>query len=194
MYARRLGVIMPHRDITVLRGLEGARVKALYATLAEQYGIDWRGRRYDRSNPSLTDLPNQAINHAATAVEAAASIAVSATATIPQLGFIHEDSGQSFVLDMADLYRDSVTLPCAFKAVNVCERQPGQSIERVARRLTGAHLKRHGVISAMITTVKELFAEGTTREQAEDPVVIDALEQRQEEPLSPPLDGLPPAG
>jgi hypothetical protein len=39
----------------------------------------------------------------ASAVEGAACIAVAATATIPQLGFIHEDSGQSFVLDVADL-------------------------------------------------------------------------------------------
>jgi len=49
------------------------------------------------------DLPNQALNHAASAVEAAAAIA---TATIPQPGFIHGDPGQSFVLDVADLYRD----------------------------------------------------------------------------------------
>ena len=32
----------------------------------------------------------------------AAAIAVTATATIPQLGFNHEDLGQSFVLDVAD--------------------------------------------------------------------------------------------
>ena len=32
---------------------------------------------------------------------------MAATATIPQLGFIHEDSGQSFVLDIADLFRDT---------------------------------------------------------------------------------------
>jgi CRISPR-associated protein Cas1 len=94
---------------------EGARVKELYRITAEQKGIRWVGRRYDRQNPTAADLPNQAINHAASAIEAAAAIAVAATATISQLGFIHEDSGQSFVLDVADLVRDTVTVPCAFK-------------------------------------------------------------------------------
>src|SRR6266516_7844214 len=36
-------------------------------------------------------------------------------------GFIHEDSGQSFVLDVADLVRDTVTIPCAFKAAAIAE-------------------------------------------------------------------------
>src|SRR6266496_5647489 len=36
-------------------------------------------------------------------------------------GFILEDSGQSFVLDVADLVRDTVTIPCAFKAAAIAE-------------------------------------------------------------------------
>ena len=71
-----------------------------------------------------SDLPNQALNHASSAVEAAAAIAVAATATIPQLGFIHEDAGQSFVLDIADLYRVEVTIPCAFKVQNWSRPDP----------------------------------------------------------------------
>lgn len=60
---------------------------------------------------------DQAINHAATAVQAAAVIAVQALAAIPQLGFIHEDSGQALVLDIADLFRDDITLSIALAAV-----------------------------------------------------------------------------
>ena len=103
------------------------------------------------------DLPNQAINHAASAVEAAAAIAVAATGTVPQLGFILEDSGQSFVLDIADLFRDSVTLPVAFQAVREAGRNPGRPVERITRRLAGATLQREGVIPAMIERIKALF-------------------------------------
>jgi len=159
MYAWRLGEVLPHRDVAVLRGIEGARVKALYANLAQRFGIRWQGRRYDRNAPLSADLPNQAINHAASAVEGAAAIAVTATATIPQLGFIHEDSGQSFVLDVADLFRDAVTVPCAFRAVTIVAKRPQDSIERVARRLTGETLRRQGVIAAMIDRIKALFTE-----------------------------------
>jgi len=157
MYAMRLGEILPHRDIAVLRGIEGARVKENYRLTAEKYGISWRGRRYDRANPAAADLPNQAINHAASAVEGAAAIAVAATATIPQLGFVHEDSGIAFVLDIADLSRDSVTVPCAFKAAALVSRGRERSIERVTRRIVGARLRRDKIIPAMIDRIKELL-------------------------------------
>lgn len=159
MYAWRLGEVLPHRDIAVLRGIEGARVKEVYRLTAERVGIRWNGRRYDRADPLAADLPNQALNHAASAVEAAAAIAVTATATIPQLGFIHEDSGQSFVLDVADLFRDGVTVPCAFRAVLAAQKRPGESIERMARRTVAERLRRDQVIPAMIDRIKALFAE-----------------------------------
>jgi CRISPR-associated protein Cas1 len=158
MYAWRLGEVLPHRDIAVLRGIEGARVKEIYRLTAERVGIRWQGRHYDRSNPLAADLPNQALNHAASAVEAAAAIAVAATATIPQLGFIHEDSGQSFVLDIADLFRDELTVPCAFKAALAAQKRSGDSIERLARRSVGERLRRDQVIPAMIDRIKALFA------------------------------------
>lgn len=159
MYAWRLGEVLPHRDIAVLRGIEGARMKETYRLTAERIGVRWNGRRYDRQDPLAADLPNQALNHAASAVEAAAAIAVAATAAIPQLGFIHEDSGQSFILDITDLFRDSLTVPCAFKAALAAQKRPGESIERLARRTVGERLRRDQVIAAMIDRIKALFAE-----------------------------------
>jgi CRISPR-associated protein Cas1 len=157
MYALRLGEILPHSDLNVLRGIEGARMKETYALWAQRIGVDWRGRKYDRRNPNAADLPNQALNHAASAVEAAAAIAVTATATIPQLGFIHEDPGQSFVLDIADLYRDQITIPCAFKAAKQVRDRPSENIERVTRRLIGHTLSDEKIIPAMIERIKALI-------------------------------------
>ncbi len=158
MYAWRLGEVLPHGDISVLRGIEGAKMKATYRLVALQIGITWQGRRYDRARPMATDLPNQALNHAVSAVEAAATIAVAATATIPQLGFIHEDAGQSFVLDIADLFRDSVTIPTAFRAAKKALRDTAsENIERVTRRETGRTLSRERTIPKMIERIKDLF-------------------------------------
>jgi CRISPR-associated protein Cas1 len=162
MYAWRLGEVLPHRDITVLRGIEGARMKESYRVTAERIGITWNGRHYDRANPNAADLPNQALNHASSAMEAAAAIAVAATATIPQLGFIHEDSGQSFVLDIADLFRDSITIPCAFKAALAAQRRGTDPIERLSRRGVGERLRRDSVIPAMIDRIKALFVQEAT--------------------------------
>ena len=159
MYAWRLGEVLPHRALDTLRGVEGARMKESYRLIAQQIGVEWRGRRYSRTNPGAADLPNQALNHASTAVEAAAAIAVSATGTIPQLGFIHEDPGQSFVLDVADLYRDTITIPWAFRAAKHVAESPTAEIERITRRFIGQTLAREQVIPAMIERIKSLFVE-----------------------------------
>ncbi len=164
MYAWRLGKVLPHRSIDVLRGIEGAHMKESYRLHAQRARVEWRGRRYDRANPGAADLPNQALNHTSSAVEGAAAIAVAATATIPQLGFIHEDPGQSFVLDIADLYRDNVTIPCAFRAARRVAERSDENIERVSRRMTGEALAREQVIPAMIERIKSLFEEHPEQE------------------------------
>jgi CRISPR-associated protein Cas1 len=153
MYALRLGEVLAHRDLNTLRGIEGARAKNLYRLVAEKYEVAWNGRRYDRTDPNAADVPNQAINHAATAVQAAAAIAVQSLAALPQLGFIHEDSGQSFVLDIADLFRDTVTLQVAFTAAKRAQ-QVDDSIDRLVRREAAMVFRKQQVINLMIDRIK----------------------------------------
>jgi CRISPR-associated protein Cas1 len=157
MYGWRLGGVLPSTDLTALRGIEGARVKTLYRNLARQFAINWAGRRYDRNDPEATDRVNQAVNHGSAAVRAAAMIAVAATSTIPQLGFIHEDSRNAFCLDIADLYRESVCLPAAFRAVKQFENDPQEPLERYARRSAARSLNERQVIPGMIDRIKSLF-------------------------------------
>ena len=152
MYALRVGEYLPHRDLDTLRGIEGSRVKAMYGLMANKYGITWKGRHYDRANPNAADIPNQAINHAATAVQAAAAIAVQALAALPPLGFIHEDSGQSFVLDIADLYRDNITLGIAFTAAKQAEKS-AEPVDRLVRREAAMVFRKQGVIPSMIDSI-----------------------------------------
>jgi CRISPR-associated protein Cas1 len=156
MYALRLGEVLPHRDLDTLRGIEGARVKTFYKLMADKHGIRWQGRHYDRANPNAADMPNQALNHAATAVQAAAAIAVQSLAALPPLGFIHEDSGQSFVLDIADLFRDTVTLQIAFTAAKRAE-QADDTIDRLVRREAAAVFRKQQVIASMIDRIKQVL-------------------------------------
>lgn len=169
MYAWRLGEVFPRAEISVLRGMEGARMKETYKRLAAQFGVVWKGRRYDRDAPSAADLANQAINHAVTAVEATAKVAVAVTGAVPQLGFIHEDAGHAFTLDVTDLFRDIVTLPVAFAAAKEAESRPDDTVERIARRLAARKLRSKQVVLTMIDRIKELLDEeaplGLTEEQ-----------------------------
>ena len=166
MYALRLGEVFPHHGIEALRGMEGARARRTYQNLAQRYGIEWRGRRYDRANPLAADIPNQAINHASVAVTSAAVVAVIAVGAIPQLGFIHEHSGDAFPLDIADLFRDSVLIPAAFKSARAALENPSISIERHTRRATGKMLREEDVIPKMIDRIKTLFEDISPTEQA----------------------------
>lgn len=157
LYAWRFGRLLPHKDITVLRGIEGARMKETYRLVAEQYQIPWTGRRYDRDNPNGADIPNQAINHAVTFVEAAADIAVASVGALPPLGFIHEDSSNAFTLDITDLYRADFTLPLAFTVAKRALADPELRLEREIRREAAAWFRKQRLIAKMIDRIKELL-------------------------------------
>jgi CRISP-associated protein Cas1 len=157
MYAWRFGRVLPHKDIAVLRGIEGARLKETYRLVAEEHRIPWTGRRYDRDNPNACDIPNQAINHAVTFVEAAADIAVALVGALPPLGFIHEDSSNAFTLDITDLYRADITLPLAFGVARQAIDNPELKLERELRRAAAAAFRKHQVIPEMIHRIKELL-------------------------------------
>lgn len=157
LYAFRFGRVLPHRDIAVLRGIEGGRVKEMYRIEAERFGIPWKGRRYDRSKPTAADVPNQAINHAATFVESAADIAIAATGALPPLGFIHEDSSNAFTLDIADLYRAELTVPLAFQAARKVLDNPTLNLERILRRDAASEFRKRQLVPKMIDRIKELL-------------------------------------
>jgi CRISPR-associated protein Cas1 len=157
MYAIRFGEVVRARTLDMLRGMEGARLKRTYELVAQRFGVPWKGRRYDRANPDAADVPNRCINHAASAVEAAAAIAVASTATIPQLGFVHEDSGQSFVLDVADLIRHHVTLPIAFAAAKQAHVDASQNLERLVRIHAVKTFAEQNVVGGLIGRIKDLL-------------------------------------
>lgn len=159
MYAIRIGSELPahHRDLESLRGIEGGRMKRVYANLSQQYEVSWSGRRYDRSDPESDDLINKAINHATAALYAAGRIAVAVTGAIPQLGFIHESSGHAFALDISDMFRSSTTLPIAFRSSKLFQTRGGRNIESVTRKIAGQTLHDENVIATMIDRIKEVL-------------------------------------
>lgn len=167
MYRKRLGAPPAHhRDLDSLRGIEGARVKQTYRNLAAQYGVEWNGRVYDRNRPETNDVVNKCINHVAVAMYAAARVAVAVAGALPQLGFIHESSGHAFALDIADLYRSTVTVPVAFRAAKQWEhrfREFGRdrTVESVARKLAGAVMYDDDIVPGMIDDIKELLDESS---------------------------------
>ena len=96
------------------------------------------------------------------AMRSAAAIAVASVGAIPQLGFVHEDSGQAFVLDIADLYRHDVTLEIAFGAAKAADN--GQPLERMVRQRAARIFRQKKIIPSMIDNIKSLLGRKTREE------------------------------
>jgi len=116
MYAIRFGEPPPERrSIEQLRGIEGARIKRLYELLAQQHGITWRRRNYDPTNWSAADIPNRCLSSATSCLSGLAEAAILAAGYAPAIGFLHTGKPQSFVYDVADIYKFETVVPIAFQ-------------------------------------------------------------------------------
>lgn len=115
-----------------LRGLEGARMKAVYREHTRRYRMSGWRRRFDESDgKGPIDAVNEALNHANTALYGVCLAVVCGLGMSPGLGIVHSGSPRAFVLDVADLYKTDVTVPLAFKQLN--SESPGRDVMRALR-------------------------------------------------------------
>lgn len=110
----------PGEDLTLqqIRGLEGVRVRTLYQQWSKKTGIEWTGRNYKQEDWDAANPINKALSIANTCLYAVCQAALHSVGYSPGLGFIHTGKPLSFVYDVADLYKASITIPAAFEAVS----------------------------------------------------------------------------
>jgi CRISPR-associated protein Cas1 len=111
--------VVSEKSIKELRGMEGKRIKALYAEMGNKYGVTWKGRLYNPNNWHLADNINRAISAANASLYALCTAIVCALGYLPQLGFIHSSGTLPFVFDIADIYKPETTLEAAFHALSL---------------------------------------------------------------------------
>ena len=80
-------------------------MKRLYEVLARQHGVKWKGRRYDPGDWQAADLPNRCLSQATACLYGLAEAAILAAGYAPAIGFLHTGKPQSFVYDVADVYK-----------------------------------------------------------------------------------------
>jgi CRISPR-associated protein Cas1 len=157
MFALRFGDDAPaRRSVDQLRGMEGARVKALYKGLAQQYRVTWQGRRYDPASWTKGDLPNRCVSAANACLYGVTEAAVLAAGYAPALGFLHTGKPLSFVYDIADIVKFEVSVPVAFQ---VAREQPPNAESAVRRALRDTFRKTR-LLGRLIPLIEDVLAAG----------------------------------
>ena len=158
--ARRMFAIrFPEEDVSdmridQLRGMEGKRVRSIYERMGMEYGVTWKGRRYNPTQWDLADGINKAISAANASLYALCTSIVCSLGYVPQLGFVHDSGTLPFVFDIADLYKHETTLPAAFQTLSV---NPDASSDQVLTLLK-ARIEQTRLLKRIPNDIKELLA------------------------------------
>lgn len=144
------------RSVEQLRGIEGARVKKLYQLLAKQYNVKWARRNYDHSNWGSGDIPNRCLSSATACLYGICEAAILAAGYAPAVGFIHTGKPQSFVYDIADIFKFDTVVPAAFK---IAAREPFNP-EREVRLACRDSFRQGKILKRIIPMIEEVLAAG----------------------------------
>jgi len=162
MFEFRFGEPAPERrSVDQLRGIEGVRVRKLYELLAQQHGVSWNRRAYDRAEWDAADVPNRALSAATSCIYGIAEAAVLAAGYAPALGFLHSGKPLSFVYDIADLFKFETAVPAAFRvAARAAKGRLDLPLESAVRRDCRDVFRRSMLLTRIIPTIEEVLAAG----------------------------------
>ena len=167
MFELRFGEPAPERrSVDQLRGIEGARVRKTYELLATQYGVEWRGRRYDPKDWEKGDVVNQCISAATSCLYGVTEAAILAAGYAPAIGFIHSGKPLSFVYDIADIIKFESVVPEAFKIASKHPRSPDREVRIACRNI----FRETKLLNRLIPLIEEVLSAGeiTPPEAPED--------------------------
>lgn len=172
MFELRFGEPAPERrSVQQLRGIEGARVRKIYQTLAKQHGVDWKGRNYDHTNWEKGDVVNRCISAATACLYGVTEAAILAAGYAPAIGFLHTGKPLSFVYDIADIVKFESVVPIAFKVAATKPYSPDKEVRKACRE----YFRSDRLLKKLIPLIEEILAAGEI------------------EPPKPPEDSVPPA-
>jgi len=164
MYDMRFGEPAPERrSVDQLRGIEGARVKRLYEVIARQHGVSWKARRYEPGDWQAADLPNRCLSEATSCLYGLAEAAVLAAGYAPAIGFLHTGKPQSFVYDVADVFKFETVVPIAFRVAGAAQRGKHPAAgdpEGEVRRGCRDSFRKTGLLNRLIPAIEEMLAAG----------------------------------
>ncbi len=183
MFEFRFGEPAPERrSIEQLRGIEGARVKAMYRAISQKFGVTWNSRSYDQGDWNTADLPNRCLSSATSCLYGVTEAAVLAAGYAPAIGFLHTGKPLSFVYDIADLFKFETVVPVAFQ----CASKRPHEAERAVRHACRDVFRQTRLLDRIIPVIEEILAAGELEPPEEPSYAV--------EPEIPNKEGIGDAG
>ena len=145
-----------HLTLQQLRGREGARIRAVYKKASKEWNVPWNGREYDPEDFTSGDPVNQALSAGHACLYGLAHAVIAALGCSPGLGFVHVGHENSFVYDIADLYKADITIPLAFEVAATISKK---EIPSVMRRKTRDKMVKMNILKQMVHDIKSLLAQ-----------------------------------
>ncbi|AEI37906.1 MAG: type I-E CRISPR-associated endonuclease Cas1e [Zymomonas mobilis subsp. pomaceae] len=166
------------RSVDQLRGMEGVRVREIYKHLAQKYGVSWQARRYDQKDWDKADIPNRCLSSATACLYGLCEAAILAAGYAPAIGFLHRGKPQSFVYDIADLYKFETVVPAAFSTAAKIAKglAPALAPERQVRIACRDMFRKQGILEKVIPDIEKILLAGGLKppDETEDaPEAID---------------------
>jgi len=157
MYALRFKEEPPaRRSVEQLRGIEGVRVRKMYELLARQYKVNWKRRNYDHTEWGRGDAPNRCLSSATACLYGICEAAILAAGYAPAIGFIHTGKPQSFVYDIADIFKFETVVPIAFRIAARNPYNPEQSVRLACKDV----FRQTKLLKRIIPTIEEVLSAG----------------------------------
>ncbi len=149
----------PNEDVSKLtmqqlRGREGSRIRQVYRNASKQWEINWNGRNYKPDDYNAGDDINKALSSGNACLYGLAHAVIAALGCSPGLGFVHVGHENSFVYDIADLYKADIIIPTAFEVAASHPKDIGSEMRRKVRDLM---LKSH-LVERMVSDINNLFS------------------------------------
>lgn len=142
LYGARIGgnMVMPiDAKLATLRGLEGQMMKAEYKRLAIKNRVSFR------RDSQAGDPVNIGLNIGNSILYGVASSVCSALSLNPALGIIHQGNVRALFYDLADVYKQGITLPIAFDSAK--EADPAMYVRRTVRKAISQRQVLHHMLS-----------------------------------------------
>lgn len=178
MYALRFKEAPPERrSIEQLRGIEGVRVRKMYELIAKQYAVAWTHRNYDYTEWKSGDVPNRCLSSATACLYGICEAAILAAGYAPAIGFIHTGKPQSFVYDIADIFKFETVVPVAFRIAAKGPKDPERDVRLACRDA----FRQTRVLHRIIPAIEQILeAGGIEKPKAHEEAVPIAIPNKEE--------------